>query len=44
MKRVIGFALLCFGVGMILMLVLPNAIGLILTIIALAAGYKLFCG
>ncbi|WP_278321209.1 hypothetical protein [Faecalicatena contorta] len=44
MKRVVGFALLWFAAGMLLMLVLPNAFGLIITLICLAAGYKLFCG
>ncbi|MGC4019749.1 MAG: hypothetical protein QM793_11350 [Muricomes sp.] len=43
MKRVIGFALLWFSAGMIVMLVLPNAVGLIITLISLAVGYKLFC-
>ncbi|GAA0268906.1 hypothetical protein GCM10008922_29400 [Faecalicatena contorta] len=44
MKKVIGFALLWFAIGMFVMLALPNAIGLLVTFICLAAGYKLFCG
>lgn len=43
MKKVIGFALLWFAIGMFLMLILPNGIGLIITFISLAVGYKLFC-
>ncbi|WP_268888465.1 hypothetical protein [Luxibacter massiliensis] len=44
MKKVIGFALLWFAIGMFFMLILPNAMGLIITLVCLAVGYKLFCG
>ncbi|MDY5620133.1 MULTISPECIES: hypothetical protein [Faecalicatena] len=44
MKKVIGFALIWFAIGMFLMLILPNAIGLIIIFISLAVGYNLFCG
>ena len=44
MKRVIGFALLCIVLGMILVMLLPYvALEILVIIICLAAGYHLFC-
>lgn len=42
MKKVIGFAMIWFAIGMFLMIILPNAIGLLITFLCLAVGYKLF--
>ena len=45
MKKVIGFALFFIAVGMLIMLMLPNAfVGLVLILICLIVGYNLFCG
>jgi len=42
MKKVCGFAL--FWMAMFIMMLLPNLVwGVILTIVFLVAGYKLFC-
>ena len=44
MKKVIGFAILCIVVGMILALVLPYlALEILVIVIGLFAGYHLFC-
>ena len=43
-KKVCGFALFWIAVGMIIMMLLSDIVwGVILTVICLAAGYKLFC-
>jgi 4-hydroxybenzoate polyprenyltransferase len=43
-KRLVGFALLCIAVGMLLMLLIHNLlIGLFLMGIFLLVGYNLFC-
>ena len=44
MKKVLGFALFCMALGMFIMMLLPNLVwGVILTIICLVLGYRLFC-
>lgn len=45
MKRVIGFALLCAGVGMLCLLMIPatSFLRVILLVGCIAAGYVLFC-
>lgn len=44
MKKVCGFALFWMALGMFIMMLLPSLVwGVILTIIFLVAGYKLFC-
>ncbi|MCU6746644.1 MULTISPECIES: hypothetical protein [Lachnospiraceae] len=44
MKRVIGFALFWMALGMFLMLLLSNMVwGVILILVFLILGYKLFC-
>lgn len=44
MKRVCGFALFWMAMGMFVMMLLPNlVIGVIITIILLIVGYRLFC-
>ncbi len=44
MKRVVGFALFCVAIGMILALILPNTFVEVLCIIlCILAGYNLFC-
>ena len=44
MKKVCGFALFWMAVGMFIMMLLPNlASGVILIILFLGAGYRLFC-
>lgn len=44
MKRVCGFGLFCFALGMLVMLLLPNEIcGLVLIFACLILGYNLFC-
>lgn len=45
MKRVIGFALLCAGVGMLLILMIPTTsfLRVILFLACIGAGYFLFC-
>lgn len=44
MKKVCGFALFCIALGMFIMMLLPNLVwGVIITILCLVAGYRLFC-
>lgn len=44
MKRVFGFALFWMALGMFLMMLLPNLVcGVILTVLFLIIGYRLFC-
>lgn len=45
MKRLIGFALLCISVGMLILLMIPatSFLRIILFIGCIAAGYLLFC-
>ena len=44
MKKVCGFALFWIAIGMFIMMLLPNlVIGVILIIVFLVAGYRLFC-
>ena len=44
MKRVCGFAMFWIAVGMIIMMLLPNLVwGVILTVLFLIIGYRLFC-
>lgn len=44
MKKVCGFALFWMALGMFIMMLLPNLVwGVILTIVFLVTGYKLFC-
>jgi len=44
MKRVCGLMLFCFGMGMTLLLFIPETITtLFFIIICLVAGYHLFC-
>ncbi len=40
MKRVIGFALFCVALGMVLALILPN---MFVAVLCILAGYNLFC-
>ena len=43
MKRMIGFALFCFAMGMLVMLVIHNRFfGFILIILCMLAGYYIF--
>ncbi len=44
MKKVCGFALFWIAIGMFIMMLLPNTvIGVILIIVLLVTGYRLFC-
>lgn len=44
MKRVVGFALFCIALGMLIMLFLPHKIvGVVLLIVCMLVGYNLFC-
>lgn len=44
MKRVVGFALFCVAVGMVLALILPNLfVSVLCIILCILAGYNLFC-
>lgn len=44
MKRMCGFALFCFSMGMLVMLMIHNRfIGFFLVIICMLAGYYIFC-
>ena len=44
MKRVIGFALFWFALGLLCMLIISNElIGFILIVVALLLGYNLYC-
>ncbi|MCI8834541.1 MAG: hypothetical protein HFH24_04075 [Ruminococcus sp.] len=45
MKRIIGFALLCAAMGMLLILLIPSTsiLRVILFCACLAGGYLLFC-
>ena len=44
MKRVLGFALFWMALGMFFMMLLPNLVcGVILTVLFLIIGYRLFC-
>ena len=44
MKKVCGFALFWTAIGMFIMMLLPNLVwGVILTIVFLVLGYRLFC-
>lgn len=44
MKRMIGFALFCFSMGMLVMLIIYNRFfGFILLVVTMLAGYFLFC-
>jgi hypothetical protein len=42
MKKLIGFGLICLGVGMFLMLLVPKYIGFLLSVLFIFIGYKLF--
>ncbi len=43
-KRICGFALFCFSMGMLVMLMIHNRfIGFFLVIICMLAGYYIFC-
>lgn len=43
MKRIIGFALFCFSMGMLAMLVIHNRfLGFILIVVTMLAGYYIF--
>lgn len=44
MKRMLGFALFCFSMGMLVMLVIHNRlVGFILIVACMVAGYYVFC-
>ncbi|MEF9941078.1 MAG: hypothetical protein RSA90_01400 [Lachnospiraceae bacterium] len=44
MKRVVGFALFWFALGMLVMMFLPNIfIGVIIVLLCMLVGYNLFC-
>ena len=44
MKRMMGFALFCFSMGMLVMLVLHSRVfGVLLLVLCMIAGYYLFC-
>ena len=44
MKRMMGFALFCFSMGMLVMLVLHSRFfGFLLLVLCMIAGYYLFC-
>ncbi len=44
MKKVCGFALFWLAVGMFIMMLLPNIVwGVIIIVICLVLGYRLFC-
>ncbi len=44
MKRIFGFALFCFALGMLVMIVIHNRFfGFFLMILCMLAGYYLFC-
>lgn len=44
MKKVCGFAMFWIAVGMFIMMLLPNLVcGVIIMILLLVIGYKLFC-
>ena len=44
MKRMMGFALFCFSMGMLVMLVLhSHFFGFLLLVLCMIAGYYLFC-
>lgn len=44
MKRIIGFALFCFSMGMLVMIVIHNRFfGFILMLACMLAGYYIFC-
>lgn len=44
MRRVLGFALFWMALGMFIMMLLPNLVwGVILTVLFLVVGYRLFC-
>ena len=44
MKRVIAFALFFMAIGMFIMMLLPNLVwGVIVLVLLLIAGYRLFC-
>ena len=44
MKRIIGFALFCFSMGILVMIVIHNRFcGFLLMIACMLAGYYIFC-
>ena len=44
MKKVMGFALFCMAQGMFIMMLLPNLVwGVIILVLLLLTGYRLFC-
>ncbi|MDD6057193.1 MAG: hypothetical protein PUB98_02865 [Clostridiales bacterium] len=44
MKRMLGFALFCFSMGMLVMLIIHNRFfGFILVVLCMLAGYYIFC-
>lgn len=44
MKRVCGFAIFCFAIGMLFMLIISSEIlGFFLIVLFLLIGYNLFC-
>ena len=44
MKRVVGLMLFCFGVGMTVVLLVPDTLTTLVFIVAcLVVGYNLFC-
>ncbi|MBS5301415.1 MAG: hypothetical protein KHY39_10260 [Clostridiaceae bacterium] len=45
MRRVLGLMLFCFGIGMTLLLFIPETLSTLIFIIGcLTLGYYLFCG
>ncbi len=43
MKRIIGFALFCFSMGMLVMLIIHNRFfGFLLIVLTMLAGYYIF--
>lgn len=44
LKRVIGFGLFCFAMGMLFMMILSNEfVGFVIIALSLLIGYNLFC-
>ncbi|MBR1391299.1 MAG: hypothetical protein IJ567_07650 [Lachnospiraceae bacterium] len=44
MKRLCGYTLFMIGIGILVMLILPNdVLGVIISIVLLIVGYNLFC-
>lgn len=44
MKKVIGFAMFCVALGMVLMMILSNIfVGVLIVLVLLLLGYNFFC-